>query len=187
MSAPSPAERHQRIADGFTAVVDRVEDWDAPTPIPDWAAGDVVAHLVSWSQGFLGAGGVHLRRMVDAADPAGTWRSHAAEIQELLGSHAADEDFTHPQAGVGRLGEVIDRFYTTDVLMHTWDLSESAGVPSGLDPQECEELLRGMQPHEQLLRDSGQYGPAVPVPPDADGVLRLMGFIGRDPEWRASR
>ncbi|NED64625.1 TIGR03086 family protein, partial [Streptomyces sp. SID10244] len=27
------------------------------------------------------------------------------------------------------------------------------------------------------------YGPAVPVADDADPVARLVGFIGRDPEW----
>lgn len=193
MSASHPgaskplAERHARVTDGFTSVVDRVADWDAPTPVPEWAARDVVEHLVTWSQGFLASGGVHLRREVDLADPAAAWRTHAAEIQELLDSPAAEDDFTHPQLGTEPLGGIIDRFYSTDVLMHTWDLAESAGVPSGLDPQECEHLLQGMSLHEQILRDSGQYGPAVPVPPDADGVVRLMGFIGRDPEWRASR
>jgi hypothetical protein len=37
------------------------------------------------------------------------------------------------------------------------------------------------------MRDSGQYGPAVPVPDDAPVVDQLIGFIGRDPAWgRAS-
>jgi hypothetical protein len=40
-----------------------------------------------------------------------------------------------------------------------------------------------MEPIEQVLRDSGQYGPRVPVPPDADVQTRLLGFIGRDPSW----
>jgi hypothetical protein len=42
-----------------------------------------------------------------------------------------------------------------------------------------------MRPIEQVLRDSGQYGPAVPVPDDAPVVDRLMGFVGRDPAWSA--
>ncbi|MFO6452539.1 MULTISPECIES: TIGR03086 family metal-binding protein [unclassified Aeromicrobium] len=189
MSAPSQplAERHARIVEGFTAAVDRVDDWDAPTPVPEWRARDVVEHLVTWSQGFLASGGVELRSPVDGEDPAGTWQAHAAEIQELLASEAAEADFTHPHLGTEPLGGVVDRLYTTDVLMHTWDLAESAGVPSGLDPEECEHLLQGMSLHEQILRDSGQYGPAVPVPPDSDGVTRLMGFLGRDPQWRTVR
>jgi hypothetical protein len=37
-----------------------------------------------------------------------------------------------------------------------------------------------------MLRDSGQYGPAVPVPDDAPVADRLMGFVGRDPAWQPS-
>jgi hypothetical protein len=42
-------------------------------------------------------------------------------------------------------------------------------------------------PIEALLRSSGQYGPAVAVPEDADVQTRLLAFIGRDPlGWRPS-
>jgi len=44
-------------------------------------------------------------------------------------------------------------------------------------------MLEGMQPLDELLRASGQYGAAVPVPADADAQTRLIGFIGRDPDW----
>jgi hypothetical protein len=45
-------------------------------------------------------------------------------------------------------------------------------------------MLTGMEPIETLMRDSGQFGPRVPVPDDADPQARLLGFIGRDPAWR---
>jgi hypothetical protein len=41
-----------------------------------------------------------------------------------------------------------------------------------------------MKPMEQLLRDSGQFGVAVPVADDASPQDKLMAFIGRDPAWR---
>ena len=37
----------------------------------------------------------------------------------------------------------------------------------------------------EVLRASGQYGPKVPVPDDADVQTRLLGFIGRNPLARA--
>jgi hypothetical protein len=37
-----------------------------------------------------------------------------------------------------------------------------------------------------MLRASGQYGPRVAVPDDADPQTKLLGFIGRDPSWTAS-
>jgi len=38
-----------------------------------------------------------------------------------------------------------------------------------------------MEPIEGLMRSSGQYGPRVPVPDDADVQTKLLAFIGRDP------
>ncbi|MGW1681651.1 hypothetical protein [Saccharopolyspora sp. NPDC002376] len=40
-----------------------------------------------------------------------------------------------------------------------------------------------MKQIEQLLRDSGQFGPAVPVSDGASAWDELMAFIGRDPAW----
>ena len=67
--------------------------------------------------------------------------------------------------------------------MHTWDLARATGQDDRLDPDFCAELLAGMEGIEEVLRASGQYGPAVPVPDDADVQTRMLGFIGRDPEW----
>jgi hypothetical protein len=43
-----------------------------------------------------------------------------------------------------------------------------------------------MEPIEDLMRNSGQYGPRVPVPGDADPQSGLIGFIGRDSGWLAA-
>jgi uncharacterized protein (TIGR03086 family) len=79
------------------------------------------------------------------------------------------------------LPDAVDRFYTSDVFMHTWDLARATGQDERLDPQACADLLAEMAPIEELMRSSGQYGPRVPVPDDADVQTRLLGFIGRDP------
>jgi hypothetical protein len=59
-----------------------------------------------------------------------------------------------------------------------------AGQEVTLEPEFCTHLLAGMAPMEYLIRASGQYGPEVEVPADADPQTRLIGFIGRDPSWR---
>ena len=179
-----PAARHREVAAGFADVIAVVADWDAPTPVDGWAARDVVAHLVDWFTGFLDAGGVRLPGGPGVADdPARAWSAHAAAVQDLLDGPSAQETFTHPMAGEHRLADAVDRFYTVDVYMHSWDLARSQGVTPGLDPDYARGLLEGMIPIDELLRSSGQYGPAVEVPADADAVSRLMGFVGRDPAW----
>jgi hypothetical protein len=42
-------------------------------------------------------------------------------------------------------------------------------------------MYEGMLQMDEILRSSGQYGPRVPVPDDADPQTKLLGFIGRDP------
>lgn len=74
-----------------------------------------------------------------------------------------------------------DRFYTSDVFMHTCDLARATGQDERLDPGKCTELLEGMLPLDDALRQSGHYGPRVEVPDDADVQTRLLAFIGRHP------
>jgi hypothetical protein len=45
---------------------------------------------------------------------------------------------------------------------------------------EVHNLFTGMEPMDEMLRQSGQYGPRVPVPDDADEQTKLLAFIGRD-------
>jgi hypothetical protein len=42
-------------------------------------------------------------------------------------------------------------------------------------------MYEGMLPLDDMLRQSGQYGPRVEVPDDADVQTKLIAFIGRQP------
>ena len=184
MSLPAdPAERHRAVAAGFTARVQGASDWDTPAPVPGWQARDVVAHLVGWFPDFLtSATGLVLDRGPSPQDdPVGAWTVHAESVQRLLDGPDAATTFSHPMVGEMPLPDAVDRFYTSDVFMHTWDLARATGQDERLDAQTCAELLAGMEPIEELLRTSGQYGPRVEVPDDADVQTRMLAFIGRDP------
>ena len=187
LTAAGPSERHQRIAGVFTDRVEGTRNWDAPAPVDGWTAREVVRHLVEWFPGFLAGGGVELARgpSVDD-DPIGAWRTHADAVQALLDGPDPDRPFTHPRAGSHALDQAIDIFYTSDVFMHTWDIARATGQDDRLDPDLCAQLLAGMSQAEVegAMRASGQYGPAVPVPEDAHVQDRMIGFIGRDPNWR---
>jgi uncharacterized protein (TIGR03086 family) len=177
------------IADDFTRRVHGTQDWSAAAPVAGWTARDVVAHLVEWLPGFV-AGGCDVRLPAGpppAEQPAAAWVHHHQAVQDVLDDPAAaGTAFTNPHIGSMPLGEAIDRFYTSDVFLHTWDLARATGQDETLDPEVCANMLAGMEPLDELLRNSGQYGPAVPVPDDADVQTRLIGFIGRDPAWAAA-
>lgn len=165
----------------------RSEAWDAPAPVEGWVARDVVRHLLEWLPGFLESG-ASLRLgdipSVDA-DPVAAWESRCQQVQAVLEDPARAQATYHSRMmGDMPVGEAIDRFYTADVFLHTWDLARATGQDEHLDAARCARLLEQMQPHDDLMRSSGQYGPKVEVPADADVQTRLLGFIGRDPARR---
>jgi uncharacterized protein (TIGR03086 family) len=181
-----PARRHELIADDFARRVHGTRDWSAPAPVAGWTACDVVAHLVEWLPAFVQGGSDVPWPSVPspADDPVAAWDAHQRAVQETLDDQSkADADFTNQHTGSMPLAQAIDRFYTSDVFLHTWDLARATGQDESLDPELCAEMLAGMEPLEELIRNSGQYGPAIAVPEDADAQTRLLGFIGRDPEW----
>jgi uncharacterized protein (TIGR03086 family) len=183
-----PAARHREVAGRFTEVVRATRDWDVPTPVPQWCARDVVGHLVGWFPGFLESGtGIRLAQgpSVDD-DPVGAWEGHARSVQAVLDDPATvGRVFSNPHTGDHPLDQAVDRFYTADVFMHTWDLARATGQDDTLDADLCRDMLAGMEPIEELMRSSGQYGPRVPVADDAPVQDRMLGFIGRDPAWQA--
>lgn len=185
--SPQTAERHRDVAATFTALVESTSDWDAPAPVDGWTARDVVAHLVEWFPAFLEtATGLKLDRgRSPLEDPVDAWHVHNDAVQRLLDGPDAATPFDHPMIGDMALPDAVGQFYVPDVFMHTWDLAAAGGRDISLDADYCAQLLAGMQPIEELMRSSGQYGPAFPVPDGADSQTRLLGFIGRDPQFRA--
>ncbi|MFD2077520.1 TIGR03086 family protein [Actinopolymorpha cephalotaxi] len=181
-----PAERHRQVAGAFTDRVRGAKDWDAPAPVDGWTARDVVRHLVDWLPALLAGGaGIELPSgpSVDD-DPVAAWETRCAAVQALLDDPDTPQRLlTNPHIGEVPVDRAIDQFYVSDVFMHTWDLARATGQNDRLDPEFCAALLGGMQPIEELLRSSGQYGPAVATPDDADVQTRMLGFIGRDPFW----
>lgn len=186
LSELRPAERHRQITAGFTDLVHGTKHWHAPSPVADWTARDVVRHLVEWLRSFLAAGAsVELPKgpSVDD-DPVAAWQEHRAGVQALLDDPETPQRLlVNRHIGEMPLDQAIDRFYTSDVFMHTWDLACATGQDERLDPDECAVLLSEMEPIEDVMRASGQFGPRVPTPDDADAQTRLLGFIGRDPLW----
>jgi uncharacterized protein (TIGR03086 family) len=117
-------------------------------------------------------------------DPAAAWHHLRNAVQGLLDDPATERcALTNPHIGQMPLPLAISRFFTGDVFLHSWDLARATGQDDTLDPARCAYMLEGMEPMDQVLRDSGQYGPKVEVPADADVQTRLIAFIGRNPTW----
>ncbi len=181
-----PADDHRRVAGEFTATVEgtALDAWDNPAPVDGWVARDVVRHLVEWFPAFLaGSTGITMPTgpSVDD-DPVGAWRNQTDAVQALLDDpETAEREHDLPHIGRMTLEQATAMIYISDVFMHRWDLARATGQDETLDPHTCAEMLEGMLPMDEVLRQSGQYGPRVHVPDDADVQTKLLAFIGRTP------
>ena len=187
----SPLDEWDDISAGFTAHVDAADPatWGAPAPVPGWAARDVVRHLVEWFPGFLESGaGIRLDVSTSVDDdPVAAWHELDDGVRALLADPATSgKVLSNPHIGDVPLDQAVSRFFTADVFMHTWDLAKATGQDHGMDPARCAETLAGMEPLDEMLRASGQYGPKVEPPDDVDPAGRLMAFVGRDPDFTSS-
>ena len=180
------ADRYRGVAAGFTLRAKAVSAtaWDRPAPCDGWVARDVVGHLVEWIPPFLHDGaGVELPPGPSiATDPAQAWLTMSDGIQALLDDpDHASRTFSHPQAGEHQLDDAIGMFILGDVLIHTWDLARATGLDETLDPVEVARMFDGIQGIDEMLRQSGQYGPKIDVDENADLQTRLIAFVGRRP------
>jgi uncharacterized protein (TIGR03086 family) len=180
------SERYRKVAGQFTQRVGAVPDdaWANPAPCEGWAARDVVGHLVEWLPAFFfGTWGIDVPPIPSVdEDPVGAWAVVDGAIQAALDDPDTARRQRDTPMGRASLEQTIDRICTWDVLVHTWDLARATGLDESLDPDEVHRFVEGMEPLDELLRQSGQYGARVSVPDDADEQTRLIAFVGRDPQ-----
>lgn len=186
LTSLSVADRYRSASDGFARRVAGTTDWDAPTPVAQWRARDVVGHLTTWLPALVASGcGVRLGPVPSAdEDPVGAWAGLDAQLRSLLDDRATEEVvFEHEHIGRMALPQMLDQFFTSDVVFHTWDLARATGQDDRLDEAYLADALEGMQAQAEMIRSSGQFGEQQPVPEEASIQERFFAFIGRDPRW----
>lgn len=181
--ADTPSERFRRVAGRFSDRAHAVDDaaWDNPSPCDDWAARDIVRHLVEWVPTVLGRGGVTTPGgpPVDD-DPAGAFDALATTLQAALDDPAVSEQrFDAGPPGELSVSQAIDMLVTGDILVHTWDLARATGQDERLDEVLVAGMLAGLEPMGDALAASGHYGPRVEVPEGSDVQTRLLAATGR--------
>ncbi len=179
------ATRYRKVSGQFTARVEAVPDdaWDSPAPPDGWVARDVVRHLAEWIPGlFETVAGLELPAgpSVDD-DPVAAWLVLDGGIRAALDDPTVAAREFEMRGATYRIDQAIDMFCTSDIVVHTWDLARATGLDETLDPAEVHTLFLEMQPMDEILRQSGHYGPRVPVPDDADEQTKLIAFTGRQP------
>ena len=179
------SDRYRKIAATFTDRVEHVppDRWDDPAPCEGWVARDVVGHLVEWLPAFFfeqwDIAAPDAPSVAD--DPVAAWKAIDTTLQRSLDDPSVAGTVRDTRMGPQSFEQCFDMIGTNDVFMHTWDLSRATGQDETLDPDEVHRVYTDMQPADEMLRQSGQFGPRVAVPDDADEQTKLIAFVGRRP------
>jgi uncharacterized protein (TIGR03086 family) len=176
-----------RLAEGV-----RDEQLNTPTPCPEYAVRNLIAHLVGLSQAFRDAGRKDLGPTTNT-DPGSSvpdvtpdWR---VELPHLLAELA--EAWRDPNAwtgetragGVDLPGGVAGLVVADELVVHGWDLARATAQPYSPDTAALSAAYDLLAPAADGADSSGLFGPAVPVPADAPLLDRVIGLSGRDPSW----
>jgi len=176
------ADRYRRRAAAFTARVEAVPDdrWSSPTPCEGWTVAELVAHVAEAAGLFLALVDRQPPPAPSAADdPVGAWLASRDAIVDGLADPAVARLEYEGELGQATFEMAIDRFASTDLVLHTWDLSRAAGLDERLDPDDVHQIFEAMRPVDEMLRRSGSFGPKVEPPDGADEQTRLLAFLGR--------
>ncbi|MEV8567349.1 TIGR03086 family metal-binding protein [Streptomyces sp. NPDC051322] len=162
-----------------------------PTPCPDYAVRELIAHLVGLTAGFRDAAGKvpgpNTDTTPDAARPEliPDWRTVLPrQLDELVAAwHAPEawEGITRV-GGVTLPGGVAGRVGLNELVIHGWDLARSTGQDYAADPASLGVSYGLLEPADALGRGT-IFGPPVAVPDDAPFLDRVIGLSGRDPQW----
>ena len=176
------AERHRRLAAGFTARVEAVpsDRWQSPSPCPGWTARDVVDHVAGNCGRFLGMVGKEPPPAPAVADdPLRAWVSARDALQAALDDPGVATLEYEGAFGTSTLEKAVDGFQSVDLVVHGWDLARATGGNEHIDPETARELLDHLLPMDGMLRSPGAMGPKLDPPPGADDQARLLAFLGR--------
>lgn len=167
-----------------------------PTPCPDYAVRELLAHLVGLVTAFRDAGRKNLGPTTDTSPdtalpvlPDGWREALPPLLDELVAAWrdpAARQGMTRA-GGVDLPGEVAAMVALNELVLHGWDLARSTGQKYEADEASLRVSLVMTTPSDDGPRPERLFGPPVPVPADAPLVDRAVAMSGRHPDWQPDR
>lgn len=167
-----------------TETIIRAIDADAlerPTPCAGWNLRDLLNHLIGQLSVFEGnladteprhpapPGGLPGTDLV-GDDPSHAYRQVAQPVLD-----ASRQPGSHDRAGLG-FGA-----YTTDVVVHGWDLATATGQDAPFDAEVAQWCLDFVRMGITDDNRAPAFGPQRAVSTDASSLDQLVAYLGRDP------
>ena len=175
-------DNYQVVSAGFDAAVGSVapDQWGTQSPCEEWTARDIVSHVVEGHRRVIsGVRGGEPGPLGADEDPTEAWEEVTRAVSEITGDPAEAGHEMDGPAGRMTAEEIIDRFVTMDLLVHTWDLARTVGADDRLDGDSVVRAYELLKPMDAMIRRPNFFGPKLDPPPDADLQTEFLYFVGR--------
>ncbi|WP_204039023.1 TIGR03086 family metal-binding protein [Acrocarpospora phusangensis] len=190
------AARYTSRADAFQAKIRQVrpEQWSNQSPCADWTARDVVQHIIDMHGAMLAPLGRSLSPAPSVADdPLAAFVAARADVETLLNTPELAATTAETPSGPMSMEQHVDQVVSADMVLHGWDLAKATGQDPTIESADIQSMWPTVQhvPAEFRIPEAFGpgivvYGPEVKVPEDSTLQDRLLGLIGRDPNWTRS-
>jgi len=175
-------DSYRKVAQGFDAAVRATlpDKWGTQSPCEQWTARDVVAHVVTGHRSVVaGIRGGDSTPLGAEEDPQHAWEQASRAVDEIAGDQQALAQTIDGPVGKMPAGEVIGRFVTMDLLVHTWDLARAVGAHERLDEDTVRRAYEALKPMDAMIRQPNVFGPKLEPPAGADLQTEFLYFLGR--------
>jgi uncharacterized protein (TIGR03086 family) len=191
---------HLRGITLFCGVVSRARPTDLrrPTPCEGWAVRDLLAHQLGQDRAFTAA-------LAGGADDVMAW-APVPVGDDVPAPLLAALDEQH--VALGRYGDPTDRTiwmpeilpsvplpalralgaHLIDLVVHSWDLAVSIGVPLDVPPglvDQCLRMSRAIPDTDETRGPGRAFAPGLDASAGAAPFDEVLMLLGRDPRWRA--
>ncbi|MFD3662514.1 TIGR03086 family metal-binding protein [Streptomyces sp. NPDC058659] len=180
------AERVARLAEDIGD-----ERLDDPTPCPEYAVRELLAHVAGLSVAFRDAArkqfGPTTGTPPGSTRPvlADDWRTALPKALAELAAAWREPDAWEGDTQAGGIdlpAAVMGRIALDELLIHGWDLARATGQRYEVSEEELRVSEALLTPTDDTA-DEGFFGPVVPVPDSAPLLDRVIGLSGRRPDW----
>ena len=158
------------------------------TPCASWDVRSLINHFVGtarWAAAAVGGAEEETGLDYAAADYLASYDEH---IKIALAAFEADGVLDRPvQLAFGEFpGAYVLGIATTDQFVHGWDLARATGHSLPEDPGVAAWLWGSSWPalsDDVRNEHPSVFAPEIPIAAGRPTLDRLLGFLGRDPDW----
>jgi uncharacterized protein (TIGR03086 family) len=165
-------------ADGLATVLAGVTDTSLTTPCEGWTIQELLDHVVGGARYYAAEWGG--TEPSDEGSLVERYARYRNALVDVVSQEGVLERMVPSPVGGELPAGVMFGMFTTDTLLHTWDLGRALGERVELDPELLHRSWQNAIPLDDVLRGPGIFGPKLEVGDDESPQVQALAFFGRD-------